>query len=1259
MTTAYTSLLGLALPVTGELSGTWGDTVNNGITSLLDTSVAGTTNISVDTDVTLTTTTGASNTARQAILLFSGARTALRTVVAPAQSKTYTVINATTGGFAVKLVGSGPTTGVTIIAGESAFCAWNGSDFVKVSNTGGAYTVTDLTVTGNTILGDANTDTATINALARFNTVATFGYAGATGSTLTTSAPAFVYSGATTYTDTSISGGTKTHGPFWSFAIPTLANPTTATTYTNASTLYIAGAPAAGTNITITNPYALYVAAGAAYFGGAVSFIGNTTLTTTTVTSLTDSGLTAGRVTYAGTAGLLQDSANLTFNGTTLTAGGLTTTGTTSTGVLSVTGNTTLGDAAADSVTVTGTITSNLIFTDNTYDIGASGATRPRNLFLSGSGNVVGTLFKPEGSFVQWNSTGLTGGTNRGIIWADSSARVYIGAGSGNSTVATFDSGGNTAFGGVVPSAWPAGYNGLQFGFTTNRASALFTNGVDDTWYVGNAYFNGTNWVKYATGTSTAYEMLGGKHQWYNALTGVANSTTITSGLVYVVYALGSSTLGQWQAFFSGLSSLPTVGQTITATATGTLAGGGTVSQTFAFTQAMTLTETGQLLIGTTNGYDAQFVVSNAGTNAMEFSTTAIAGENRILSYNRTTSVYQAQNLVASQFKFLIGTTQSMTLDSSGSLQLGTTLQNGTKLNVMGGNIVPATSGSTQNGGVRISSLGTGTGGYVLDMGVSDTNGYAWMQVSNSANLASGFTKPLVLQPVAENVGLGVVPSAWSLYRAFQNGATSVADFASGNNSIFGSGVYYGGSPTDFRYISTGQRATSYRQVDGSHTWNTTGTVTGTAGGVAAMVQAMTLNSEGLLTVGTTVNGEFGVIVAGGAKSFSAGIPQYQFQAQDTTAMAAGVGGAINFVGKFTSGGSITSFASIEASKDNATSGDYGASLVFKTRVNGGAQTTRMTLDAGGRLLLGGATSASATSGTVIYNYTGNNQPYNNNSESFWSSNGNITLTNQYGTLNIAAGATKTDAAPYWMVGNVGGNGNGFYINLRSGFSGSGGGDAPAYRIQYGGTATAATITSHTWTIGQTSTGAMTLDSSGNLLVGTTSVYGKFSLVGANNANPLAVFYSDTAGDVGQPGLMIGKQDNNTTTSQIILRATILSSGAGQGQINANGANALAFGTYSDRRLKENIVNLPSQLANILALRPVEFDYIESEGGGHQTGFIAQEMQQIYSDAVGEREDGMLTVSGWSKTEARLVKAIQEQQAIIESLKARLDAANL
>jgi hypothetical protein len=133
MATSYTSLLGLALPVTGELAGTWGDTVNNSITALLDTAVAGTTTLSTDADVTLSTTTGSANQARQAILLCSGARTAIRNITAPAQSKIYAVVNNTTGGYAVVIRGAGPTTGVSVANGKTAIVIWNGSDFVEVA----------------------------------------------------------------------------------------------------------------------------------------------------------------------------------------------------------------------------------------------------------------------------------------------------------------------------------------------------------------------------------------------------------------------------------------------------------------------------------------------------------------------------------------------------------------------------------------------------------------------------------------------------------------------------------------------------------------------------------------------------------------------------------------------------------------------------------------------------------------------------------------------------------------------------------------------------------------------------------------------------------------------------------------------------------------------------------------------------------------------------------------------------------------------
>lgn len=55
-------------------------------------------------------------------------------------------------------------------------------------------------------------------------------------------------------------------------------------------------------------------------------------------------------------------------------------------------GNVTLGNAAADTLTITATITSHLLFTDNTYDVGASAATRPRDLFLARNATVGGTL---------------------------------------------------------------------------------------------------------------------------------------------------------------------------------------------------------------------------------------------------------------------------------------------------------------------------------------------------------------------------------------------------------------------------------------------------------------------------------------------------------------------------------------------------------------------------------------------------------------------------------------------------------------------------------------------------------------------------------------------------------------------------------------------------------------------------------------------------------------------------------------------------
>jgi len=134
MATSYTSLLGLALPATGELSGTWGDTVNNYISTYLDSSIAGAVTVTADTTLTKTTGSSLGSTSSQYAIIIASPASANITITAPAASKAY-IINNTSGTYTVKIVGAGPTTGVTLLASEKAIVAWNGSDFVKVAST--------------------------------------------------------------------------------------------------------------------------------------------------------------------------------------------------------------------------------------------------------------------------------------------------------------------------------------------------------------------------------------------------------------------------------------------------------------------------------------------------------------------------------------------------------------------------------------------------------------------------------------------------------------------------------------------------------------------------------------------------------------------------------------------------------------------------------------------------------------------------------------------------------------------------------------------------------------------------------------------------------------------------------------------------------------------------------------------------------------------------------------------------------------------
>lgn len=154
MTINYTSLLGLAQPVTGTEANTWGTVVNDEITALIEEAIAGGETINVTAgNVTLTDTDGVPNQARNAILLITGTPGTSRNVIAPSTSKTYVVVNDSDSSVVIK---GSATTGVTITAGDKALVAWNGSDFVRVgASAGGSNTQVQYNNNGN-LAGSAN-----------------------------------------------------------------------------------------------------------------------------------------------------------------------------------------------------------------------------------------------------------------------------------------------------------------------------------------------------------------------------------------------------------------------------------------------------------------------------------------------------------------------------------------------------------------------------------------------------------------------------------------------------------------------------------------------------------------------------------------------------------------------------------------------------------------------------------------------------------------------------------------------------------------------------------------------------------------------------------------------------------------------------------------------------------------------------------------------------------------------------------------------
>jgi len=707
-----------------------------------------------------------------------------------------------------------------------------------------------------------------------------------------------------------------------------------------------------GASSASTGAFTTLTASGATTLNGAVA-LGDAAADLITFPGTVNSNLLFTDNTYdIGASGATRPR-NLFLAGAATIGGNLSVGGTlTLTGGLILNGNVTVGDSSADTLTVNATITSNLLFTDNTYDIGASGATRPRNLFLAGNATIGGATTMTGALTV--DSTTDSSSTTTGSIQTDGGVGIakalYVGTTGTIRTVLTVGAAANTDAVALFDSLDANG----------SHLRLLNSNTV-------NTYFGAAAGISSSgTASDTAlraqgalYFLTNGNNPRVTVTTDgyVGIRTTSPAGFLHVApgNAAASSTAGapiilqaqQGGASASGGNILIGSGQNGSGGANGYIAfgiGSSTSGSAFASGEAVRITSDSNVGIGTSS---PAAKLDTAGTVRSTSQTVPASGTGAELFYDSTNAGLRGYNRTGSAYVTLaLNDNIYVAGGTSGNVGIGTTTSSIGKLVVAytsagSDPLAPAYAGLNLWGNSSVRLLfGTYTGSPYA----------AYIQASNTG---TGF--PIALNPSGGFVGVGTSAPAVMLdvtrnqnaltaLNVFNNDSTNASSIAAirvGYDATYHYSISRVGNSADIIHNATQSSANLIWQIGGS--------------------EQARIDSSGRFLVGTTSNfggaGQFAINQGGGS------VPVLHLIGTN------GVGGGGREVSMIFSGvtndtgPAYGNLARVGAGKENATQGNTAGYLVFSTTPNGGSLTERARITSTGVLQIanGGALNLTTT----------------------------------------------------------------------------------------------------------------------------------------------------------------------------------------------------------------------------------------------------------------------------------------------------------